>query len=751
MLRLGIAFFASGFAALVYQIVWQRMLGMFAGSDTVSAALVIGAFLLGLGVGSVVGASIADRLSIRGVLVAFAGCEVGIAAFALLSKVFLYDFLVGELATRVTGSVAVFGLCFAGLVLPTALMGASLPLLSRAAVDSLETAARRIGWLYGLNTLGAGVGAIAAGWLLIGEIGYVGTIQVAGACNILAAVLALMLARNAVAMSPVTAEPRAETAAPVPSTDGFGSLAFWSVLVFLSGYVIVALEIVWVRFLGQIGQYHAYLFATILGTFLIADGAGMAVASRIVGRSRDPRPVFFLLQSGSLLLASVLLLGLLWLLGMAPLDRILAADAGRFHGQALAIMVGLIVIVVAPPSFLIGMTFPYAQRAVQRDLASVGARVGWVQLANIAGNALGAILTGLATLHVMGTAGTIGLLVAISLGMVGAWLLLDRGTRTPVLRPALLALCIGLVALLPMIPGNAALWKILHQVGDGQKAYWSEDRSGVALFRADARQRGPFFIQGHTQSQVPFLPIHLFLGAVGPLLHADPADVLVIGVGSGGTPFGAGVSDATRRVTAIELIQLVYDVLGQTAAADPDGAIAAMLADKRYRLIHGDGRRALFRGDQLYDVVEADAILPESSHSGLLYSREFMVQVRGRLKPGGLFVQWAPTARVTHTFIDVFPHVVMLRPGSILIGSDRPIPYDALALRARLGSPATRAWLGRGGGEVSRMADIFSQPASIWTPGTPRMPADLLSDTFPRDEYFLNNPARAGSDVQPGK
>ena len=160
MPRLAVAFFCSGFAALLCQIVWQRMLGIFAGSDTISAALVVGAFLAGLGLGSIIGAKVADRLSPYKAMIGFALAEAGVAAFALVSKFFLYDILATDLAGVIDNPIAIFALCFAGLVLPTTLMGASLPLLARAIATNLDTVAERIGTLYGLNTLGAGLGAL---------------------------------------------------------------------------------------------------------------------------------------------------------------------------------------------------------------------------------------------------------------------------------------------------------------------------------------------------------------------------------------------------------------------------------------------------------------------------------------------------------------------------------------------------------------------------------------------------------------
>ena len=732
MTRLSIAFFLSGFGALLCQIVWQRMLGIFAGSDTISAALVVGAFLSGLGLGSILGARWADRLAPRQALLGFALCELGVAACALVSKPLLYDGLAVGLAPHVTSAPAIFALCFAGLVAPTTLMGASLPLLARAVTLTLEGAAARIGGLYGWNTLGAGLGALLGGWWIVGSVGYVGALRVAAGLDVAAAALALTLLRATPAEAP-SRDSRAESA-PV---EAFGSLGLWCVLVFLSGYVIVALEIVWVRLLGQFGQYHAYLFPTVLGTFLLADGFGMALAARMLRRMGDPRPAFFITQGLGFLLG-IALLGALWVaVGLPPLRDWLGVDFDRFGRRELAWTTGIIVAVVAPPSFVIGMTFPFVQRAVQQDLASVGARVGWVQLANILGNAAGSLLTGLVTFHWLGTAGTLLLLCLLSLALLGFRIVGAREAR-----PALMAL-FGLTALAAMaLPSNGRLWARMHGIAGGTLMGWGEDRSGVVLWRERAtlprREGGRFFIMGHGQGFVPFLDTHVLLGMLGPLLHPDPQRVLAIGVGSGGTPWGATVSPTTREIRGVELVAPVLDALSEIASARPDSGVAALLADPRVRLEYGDGRQALMRGDDLFDVIEADAILPQSSHSGLLYSAEFLQAVKRRLAPGGLYVQWAPSWRVMDTFAAAFPHAVLLRPVHVMIGSDRPIALDEAGLAALLRRPDVVAHARRGNPASGGLLPLVAGAIERWGPDTPRG-GDVLSDMFPRDEFFLNH------------
>jgi len=737
MPRLAVAFFASGFAALLCQIVWQRMLGIFAGSDTVSAALVVGAFLAGLGLGSILGARIADRLSPRHALIGFAAAEAGVGVFALLSKPFLYDFLATDLAGVVDSPVAIFALCFAGLVIPTTLMGASLPLLARAIATSLDSVAERIGRLYGLNTLGAGAGALLGGWLLVGHLGFVGALVLAAGIDFAAAALALSLLP---AIARETPAPARRAAAGAAQAEPFGSLRLWCLLVFLSGYIIVALEIVWVRLLGQVGQFHAYLFPTVLGVFLLADGLGMALASRMVRTMKDPRPAFFLTQSAGFVLGVALIMALWFALPHWPLNTLTGVDGARLRGVELVTTVALIVLVVAPPSFLIGMTFPFVQRAVQQDLASVGARVGWVQLANIAGNAAGSLVTGLVTFHLLGTTGTLKLLAFASVVLLLLWLWRGGRGRRPEM--ALAGAC---AAIAVALPGNAAFWSRLHGEQPGQVVAWAEDRSGVAFFRDDNHgegPQGPFFIQGFSQGRIPFHPIHQFLGAVGPLVHPNPENVLVIGIGSGGTPWAAGVNPLTREIRSVEIIQPVLTALEEIGERHPQGPIAEMFRSPRWRLEYGDGRRTLAREARLYDVIEADAVLPEGSHSGLLYSREFIEQVRERLAPGGIYVQWAPSARAVETFASVFPHVKLLLPGSVLIGSDSPIAFDRAALAARFREPSVAAHLRRGNPEGFDFASLFAEEVVAWLPATPRGEAPL-TDVFPRDEFYLNNPVLA--------
>ena len=252
------------------------------------------------------------------------------------------------------------------------------------------------------------------------------------------------------------------------------------------------------------------------------------------------------------------------------------------------------------------MTFPFVQRAVQRDLASVGARVGWVQLANIAGNAAGSLGTGLVSLHLLGTTGTMRLLAALSLALLLGWLwrvgggeaarAAAGGWRSPLACAA--CRCSSCPATRPSggacTPSDAGR---LRRLGRGPlRRRLLPRRAGAPHRRA---RRGSFFITGFAQGTVPFLHGHVLLGALGPLLHPDPQRVLFdrrrqrrhalgragLARDAGGARGRAGRPGARARSREV-------------AAARPEGAVAALLADPRVRLEYGDGRRALSRGDR---------------------------------------------------------------------------------------------------------------------------------------------------------
>ncbi len=725
-------FFLSGVAALIYQTAWHRLLGLFAGADTIAAALVVGAFLLGLGVGSLAAGLYADRLSRRAALVAFALCEVGIALFAALSPWLYYDVIYRELLPLASSRGAIFGVVFAGLLWPTFLMGCSLPFLSKAVVNQIAGSAQLIGWLYGLNTLGAGIGAFVGGWFLIGTIGFDKAIYVGATLNLVVAAGGLLLARG-VDLSSGAARPKAERLARPDVSSDDAIVWRWSLLVFISGFLIVALQIVWYRLIGVLLQSNGYSFSLVLSVFLLGDAAGLLVGARYIDRIGDPRRFFFLMQGT----ATALALAGAWFVYLAIGAGILPStfvDRDIMNGAPsdVALIVLLVAVVVLPASFIMGFSFPVVQRAVQRDIDRLGKRVGLVQLANIVGNSAGSLVAGLLLLDLIGTAGTLKLLVAIGLAFAGLQIAAAPSTRWAYPPAALLVL--GLL----LFPGGESFWRRLHGLTT-EKAIVAEDKTGLSLLKMTDDQSGRLYIQGHSQSRLPFDTVHVFLGAIGPLTHEAPKRVLVIGSGTGGTPYAAGLHPGTERVRVIEIVAPVVATLRNYVGQGGRSGVDSLLANPKFEVVVADGRHALALDATRYDVIEADAILPKTALSGLLNSQEFFQQVRSKLAPGGIYVQWAPTERSIETFRSIFPHVTMVHPA--LLGSDRPIPYAREKILQLLTRPEIVIHLASARIDRAELLKWFEdKKIELLNVGKVTAARSPNTDFFPRDEYYLNRP-----------
>ena len=718
-------FFLSGAAALIYQTAWHRLLGLFAGADTIAASLVVGAFLLGLGIGSLAAGLYADRLSRRAALLAFAICEVGIAVFAVLSPWLYYDVIYRGLLPLAESRGVIFAVVFAGLLWPTFLMGCSLPFLSKAIVSQIAGSAQLIGWLYGLNTLGAGIGAFFGGWYLIGTVGFDKAVHLGALINLIVAGGGLLLARG------LDMDTNRTAAKASISDTADGVVWRWSLLVFISGFLIVALQIVWYRLIGVLLQSNGYSFSLVLTVFLLGDAAGLLVGARVIDRIADPRRFFFLMQG----IATALALAGAWFVylgigvGLLPATFVDHDIMGPNTANPALILL-LLAIVVLPASFIMGFSFPVVQKAVQRDLDRLGSRVGLVQLANIVGNSTGSLVAGLLLLDLAGTAGTLKLLVAIGLAFAVLQFAGPRATRWAYLPAAVL------VAGLLFFPGGEAFWRRLHGLTN-EKAIVAEDKTGLSLLKMSGRDEGRLYIQGHSQSRLPFDTVHAYLGAIGPLTHEAPKRVLVIGSGTGGTPYAAGLNPATGTVKVIEIVAPVIETLKTYTAAGGKSGVDELLSGKRFDVTVADGRHSLALDPVRYDVIEADAILPKTALSGLLNSREFFEQVRTKLAPGGIYVQWAPTERSVETFRSVFPYVTMIHPA--MLGSDRPIPYSREKIAALLARPDVSVHLATARIDTAELAKWFEdKKVEVLNDGRTVPAPTPNTDFFPRDEYYLN-------------
>jgi hypothetical protein len=288
------------------------------------------------------------------------------------------------------------------------------------------------------------------------------------------------------------------------------------------------------------------------------------------------------------------------------------------------------------------------------------------------------------------------------------------------------------------MPSAATFWARLHGT-TVDRITFGEDGSGLSVVKTDQAGlagKRVVFVNGVGQSTLPYGDIHTALGAVPAFIHPAPRDAAIIGLGSGDTVHAVAGRLDIERITCVEIIRPQLDTLEQLGRWWPYGGLRSLLENRRIEHVFGDGRIHLMRGGRNYDIIEADALKPNSAYSGNLYSDEYFRLVRAQLKPRGLAATWAPTARVHNTFVRVFPYV--LRIHGILVGSDTPIELDRGAIAGRLADPRVRHYYDTAGIDIERLFNHFLAAPASYTPDFNRDAlTDFNTDLFPKDEYDL--------------
>jgi spermidine synthase len=747
MALLAIAFFLSGAAALVYQVVWQRILTLHTGIGVVSVTLIVAAFMAGLGLGSQLGGVLSARVSPRLALRLFAAIEVAVGLFAAASGPLYHEGL-GVLAAGLYRTTAGAALAhFLAFLPPTTLMGMSLPFLVRATVRDVRSASRVIGGLYGVNVLGASAGALLAPWVLVRYLGMEGAALAGSAANLVAAAAALAAGRREAEKGSATgaAPPPASAALPTPSgpprpprirdLTPSGSLRLWTALYAASGLVALSLEVVWFRLVDVGAKSTAFTFGTVLCLYLLGLGAGSLAGGLRSVRLQRPLEAFLDYQLLLLALAGSAVALVAWLPPSLPVYRWFVDYWGHepffqlgadWNPGRLARLYGLLPLALfGAPTVLMGLSFGALQKAVQDDPATSGRKVGLLQAANIAGCTAGSLVTGLLLLDRIGTASALRLLVAAG----GVVFLLARARAagaTRGLAGRALAVAIVLVAL----PSNDRLWKRLHGVtGDEPPSFIGEDASALSAIVPKSPSHWRVTVNGLPHSWLPYEGIHTLLGAVPALIHPAPEEIAVVGLGSGETAWAVACRKETRTLRVYEIAAAQPRLLREFSAVAPFAGLVELLSDPRVAMVAADGRRALAREDRRYDIVQVDAMFRTSAGSGNLYSVEFFRLCASRLKPGGLVCTQKPSRRVGLTFAEALPHALDF--GNIVVGGNEPIAIDPAAWQARLARPEVARRFDPETIEGIRARLEEALPARR----NPGARIGLNHDLFPRDEF----------------
>ncbi len=717
-LALALLFLLSGFSALVYQIVWLRALSLIVGVTAYAASAVLTSFMGGLALGSWLGGRAAGRW--RRPLLAFSLVELGIGLSALAVPALLtlaqslYEAVYLQYPDAPALLTATRVIC-SGLVLllPTTLMGASLPLLSRVVSLRPGNAPARIGLLYAANTAGGILGTFLSGFYLIGTIGALATTRLAVAVNVAVAAGALALARG----SRVAATPGPAGAA-MPRASLTVAQRRVLVVFALAGFAGLALEVVWFRVLVLFIPATTYAFTTMLSMVLLGIALGSGVVAARLGRLPDPIGTLARVQAatGLLVLLSIAVLAFTYRLGWR--------SSGMVQACAIAML---------PATTLMGATFPLGLRIWLADSAhEVGRRVGVLYATNVLGAVAGALAGGFVLLPLAGSEGSL-VFLSLVYGGSGALLMTAVGRRATLRFSAATAVLLaGAWFAMPDLYGAV----IARRHGGGERVLFRQEgvQTTAAVHFQPAGRRVLYLDGLHQANDSPeMVKVHAEIGHLPMLLHPRPRRALVIGLG-GGVTAGA----VATHPTTVDVIELAESVVAAAHLFSVPNANVLQQPNVRVRV--EDGRNHLSLTRRRYDVVTADLIQPVHAGAGNLYSREYFTLARSVLRDGGLMLQWVGHRDEVHyklimrTFLDVFPHATLWSGGTLMVGSTAPLRISRDDVERRLAGSDMRFALARVG------LDSFEALMQRYTAGPEEMrafvgPGPMLTDDRPLLEY----------------
>jgi len=744
-------FFLSGACGLIYEVVWTKLLALVIGSTIYSITTVLVAFMGGLALGSYIGGRIIDRkgdpLLTYGILEGLVGLYCLVTPFLIRSIEPLFAFFYNRYYTNqfLLFSLARFFLCALILIVPTTLMGATLPVLSKFFVQRRERFGWGVGRLYAFNTFGAVAGSFGSGFILLPALGKWLTIVSAASANLLicALVTAYWFMFERGREKPLAEEIAAqsgEVGKPLPdNTISAALVAVVLVAYAANGFAGMSYQIAWTRALSLSFGSSAYSFSLILTVFILGLAFGSGAGARIVDRLKNPVAVFGWVE----VLIGFSAIGAIYGLGRLPIWMVRVTIRYQSSWNTLlavqfAIVLGLIFL----PTFLMGTAFPLAVKLVGLGKSGVGRPVGLAYGWNTAGAILGSFVGGFIFIPLVGLQRTI--IIANGINWVAGALLLGTGwavARVKLWRWGWLVACV------PIVAGAFATFKVppwdrllldsgpfiyaddyiaemkekgltLNQViGENEILFYKEGVDATASV-LKIRNSPILFLRlnGKTDASTGSdMPNQELLAHIPMLMHnGDPEDVLVVGLASGVTA-GSVTRYPAKRIDVVEISEAVVE-----ASRRFNDWNYHVLENPRVNVIVGDARIHLKLTNKKYDVIISEPTNPWVAGMSTLFTGEFFESARDRLNNGGVFCCWLQAYRmrpqefevVIRTFGKVFPNMTMWEsnPGVdyLLIGKKEPFNIDFSDIKRRMKYPEVNADLKRiDSDDVARLFSFF--------------------------------------------
>lgn len=694
-------FVGSGCTALIYEIVWFQLLQLVIGSSAISLAVLLGTFMGGMCLGSLLLPRIVSTRHHPLRVYAWLELGIGIAGLAVLAAMpavgRLYHALVGH---GMPGIILRASICTACLLPPTILMGATLPAIARW-VESTPRGVSWLGFFYGGNTVGAVGGCLLAGFYLLRVHDSTVATCCAAALNVGIAFAAWQLARKSDAAIKLLPNSSASSAPLAHAPTHHASTPIQHRLLLLtaalSGLCALAAEVVWARILSLLLGATVYTFSIILAVFLVGLGLGSTAGALLVRHAKHARVALAavqLLQVGAIAWAAH---EIALALPQWPIDPALSHEPlAKFRFDLIRCAWAIL-----PSALLWGASFPLVLASLATPGQDTARTVGAAYAANTLGAIAGAVLCSLLLIPALGTHGTQALLIALSFL---AACLAYQPRRWPgfAIATAAAAIAFGASRLVPHTPWQLVAYgrQIATTDYGAHVIYFGEGmNSSVAVSETPSGARF-FHISGKTEaSSLPKdMRLQRMLGHIPALLHPRPRSVLIVGCGAGVTSGSFVLHPSIERVVICDIEPLIPRVVATYFRHENHD----VLRDPRVEVIYDDARHYIATTRETFDLITSDPIHPWVKGSAVLYSKEYFELCRQRLNPGGLVTQWVPLYESSRsvvqseiaTFFSVFPHGTIWANDddgfgydTVMLGQAEPLAIDIDALQRRFDQP----------------------------------------------------------------
>ncbi|HKP61424.1 MAG TPA: fused MFS/spermidine synthase [Polyangiales bacterium] len=691
-------FVTSGCAALIYEIVWFQLLQLVLGSSAVSIGVLLGTFMAGMCIGSLLLSRFVERSRHPLQVYAFLELAIGVCGIGMLFAVPLvqsvYTSVVGHGVSALLLRGILAALC---LLPPTVMMGATLPAVARW----VRTTPRGVSWLgyfYGANTLGAVLGCLLAGFYLLRVHDMPFATYVAVALNLLVAVAALAIVRAEPAVGPELGSEGAKPSALPPGA------AVVYLTIGLSGMTALAAEVVWTRLFTLLLSGSTYTFSIILAVFLVGIGLGSGAGSFLARRSSSPRLALGLVQLGLVGAMAWTAWNITSSLPHWPINPMIARSPWYQFQLDLVRCVWAIL----PAACLWGASFPLALASVATDEQDGAVLVGRIYAANTVGAILGALLTSLLLIGWLGTQNTQRVLIGLA-GISALAVLVPLARQKRALLQAAFAVLVvvelaGLAArsVAPVPTELVGLGRIsaLGFAPNTEVLYVGEGMNSSLMISRNVNGVLSYHNAGKVQaSSLPQdMRLQRMLGHLTTLLIDKPKDVLVIACGAGVTAGAASIDPRVEKLTIAEIEPLVPKAAGKYFG----GPNFDVIKNPKVRVEVDDARHFLTTTSEKFDAITSDPFDPWVKGAANLYTREFWELTKRHLKPGGVvtvFVQLYDSGMPAvkseiATFFEAFPNALIWGNtvqgegyDIVLSGQVGPARIDVDALERRLASP----------------------------------------------------------------